>query len=340
LTKGNKVIAMSSEPRPEERAALEQCWSSQQAATGPRVDFVSPAWPADWAAPRASARETAQALAQALGWAGWVRLYPKPSLAVVAAARLAKAQGRGSGVLWMAPGTGRPLEPPQGEPGVAVLRGDWAPDAAAMAEAQAQARDQGLLLVADESVTGFRLAAGGAVGAFGLEPDVALFGPALAAGRGFAALAGKGEAPPEPAQAPDDQALAAAAGIIATASQPWVQPRLEELGRLLAVGLDFFRRRTGQEENIAWEGPPAMPRLFGRRLWAFVELAREEGLALGPLALPDPLLEPGEAPGLLWPRLARACARLRVLPEGEKAPLGWRDAAEARGCSQSVFDLE
>jgi hypothetical protein len=119
-----------------------------------------------------------------------------------------------------------------------------------------------------------------------------------------------------------------------------VQPRLEALGRALLVGLDFFRRRTGQEENVAWEGPAAMPRLSGRRLWAFLELAREEGLALGPLALPDPLLEPGEAPGLLWPRLARACARLRVLPEGEKAPLGWRDAAEARGCSQSVFDLE
>jgi hypothetical protein len=331
---------MELRPSPEESQALARVWESQSRAEGPALDFTGPRWPAAWcrgSEPASSAAEVSGLLREALGWPEWVRLYAKPALAVVAAARLAVARGLPKGVLWVAPGTGAPLEPPSGPPGVAVLRGDWAPDRGAMLWAQEEIRERGLLYVLDESATAFRLAPGGARERFGLEPDLALYGPALAGGRPFAALAGRGPAP-DPGPEPATEALAAAASLIPRAARSDTAERIAELGRLLFLGLDYFTRRAGLSDEVAWEGPSALPRLKGRRLWAFIELAREEGLGLQPLVFLDPSLEPRQVPERLWPRLARAAARLKVLPEGEKAPLGWRDAAETATCAR-VADI-
>jgi glutamate-1-semialdehyde 2,1-aminomutase len=58
---------------------------------------------------------------------------------------------------------------------------------------QALARANGSLFVLDETVTGFRIAAGGCQAHFGLDPDLSTFGKALGAGFPVAALVGRAE---------------------------------------------------------------------------------------------------------------------------------------------------
>jgi hypothetical protein len=332
---------MMVQPTPAEKKALDAVWQDQSKVTGPVVDFTALAWPASWAAGEpAGADQVAQALQKTLAWPDWVRLYAKPALAVVAASRLAAERGLAKGVLWMAPGCGAPFGTPADDPGVAILRADWAPHAKSMSLAQEDIRRQGMLMVLDESTTGFRLAAGGACEVFDLSPDLAMFGSQLAGGLDFAALAGKGEPPQKQTKEPGAQALAAAAGIIPKAADPANQERLAALGRALVLGLDYYCSRAGLSDEVKWEGPLEMPRLDGRRIWAFMELAKEEGMALAPVVMLDPLLAPESAAQLVWPRLARAAARLKVLPEGEKAPLGWRDAGQLSSCRQVSSILE
>src|SRR5690606_3054229 len=51
----------------------------------------------------------------------------------------------------------------------------------------------GTILIFDEVITGFRLAAGGAQARFGVTPDLAVFGKALANGFPVAAVAGRAD---------------------------------------------------------------------------------------------------------------------------------------------------
>lgn len=51
----------------------------------------------------------------------------------------------------------------------------------------------GAMLIFDEVITGFRMSLGGAQGAFGVTPDLATFGKALAAGVTLSAVAGRAE---------------------------------------------------------------------------------------------------------------------------------------------------
>jgi len=332
---------MKLQPTPSEKEALDLIWRDQAKVKAPEVDFASQAWPRAWGETEAlPAARVARALQDALQWPDWVALYAKPAQAILAASGLARQRGLGPGALWVAPGCGAPFGTPQGEPGVAILRADWTPQAKAMTLAQEDIRRRGLVMVLDESATAFRLAPGGARQAYELDPDLAMFGPQLAGGLDFAALAGRGEPPAGRAREPQPEALAVAAGVIARAAQPEVAQRLSDLGRALILGLEYFKARAGLDEEVRWEGPLAMPRLDGRRLWAFMELAKEEGLLLAPVVMPDPRLEPEAAAQAVWPRLARAAARLKVLPEGEKAPLGWRDAAQVSSCRQVSAILE
>lgn len=55
------------------------------------------------------------------------------------------------------------------------------------------ARANGSLVIFDEIITGFRIAAGGASEYFGVEPDLATFGKAIAGGMPLSALAGRAE---------------------------------------------------------------------------------------------------------------------------------------------------
>ncbi len=59
--------------------------------------------------------------------------------------------------------------------------------------AQRLARDHGALLIFDEVITGFRIAPGGAQGHFGVVPDLATFGKAIAGGVPLSAVTGRKE---------------------------------------------------------------------------------------------------------------------------------------------------
>jgi glutamate-1-semialdehyde 2,1-aminomutase len=53
---------------------------------------------------------------------------------------------------------------------------------------------EGALMIADETITGFRFGAGGAQGYYGVDPDLTILGKAIGGGLPFAALAGKAAA--------------------------------------------------------------------------------------------------------------------------------------------------
>ena len=58
-------------------------------------------------------------------------------------------------------------------------------------EIRRQCDATGALMIADETITGFRFGAGGAQGYYGIEPDLTVLGKAIGGGLPFAALAGK-----------------------------------------------------------------------------------------------------------------------------------------------------
>ncbi|MBI1731430.1 MAG: aminotransferase class III-fold pyridoxal phosphate-dependent enzyme [Gammaproteobacteria bacterium] len=113
---------------------------------------------------------------------------------------------------------------------------------------------KGIVLIIDEVITGFRLALGGAQAYYGVTPDLATFGKALAAGEKLAAVAGREEImrvvdPNAPADVPrvfqsgtgndGTAALAAAVGAIGAyrseASAGYA--RLFDLAKELARGI-------------------------------------------------------------------------------------------------------
>lgn len=331
---------MSITPNQAELQALEHIWESQAKCTGEPLDLTHKYLPETWALGPDQAPEPEEAaglLQNALGWPQWVRLYDRAPFAVRAAAQLAKQSGLAPGVIWVAPGTGSPLPPPGGNPGVAILRADWAPDAQSLHTAADHAVDSGLMLVMDECATALRLPGGGARAHYGLKAGLAIFGPSMAAGRDLAALAGVGPEPPLDQKQPGPEALAALAGILARAGELDIPARLEAWGRALALGLAYYKDKVGLGDEIGLEGPAQMPRLTGERLWAFVQIAQEEGLLLTPLVLFDPSQDPATAPETLWPRLARSAARLKVLPQGDKAPESW-PVAYATACGKGSQD--
>jgi glutamate-1-semialdehyde 2,1-aminomutase len=67
------------------------------------------------------------------------------------------------------------------------------PDPGYLQGVQARARANGSLFVLDETVTGFRIAAGGCQALYGLAPDISTFGKALGAGFPVAAFVGRAE---------------------------------------------------------------------------------------------------------------------------------------------------
>ena len=62
-----------------------------------------------------------------------------------------------------------------------------------LSDLQALCRRRGAAFILDETITGFRVARGGAAEALGLEPDLAVYGKALGGGWPVAALAGRAE---------------------------------------------------------------------------------------------------------------------------------------------------
>ncbi|HHO58233.1 MAG TPA: aminotransferase class III-fold pyridoxal phosphate-dependent enzyme, partial [Oceanithermus profundus] len=122
-------------------------------------------------------------------------------------------------------------------------------------------REYGALLIADEVMTGFRLAPGGATERYGLEPDLVTLGKILGGGLPAAAYGGRAEVMAQVApEGPVYQAgtlsgnpLAMAAGLAtlqALEREPEIYDRLEAYGARLQEGLAAALDAAGVPHTI------------------------------------------------------------------------------------------
>lgn len=122
------------------------------------------------------------------------------------------------------------------------------------------ANDNGVLLIFDEIVTGFRLAWGGAQEYYGVVPDLAAYGKAISCGYPLAAVAGRRDimatSDPQRSGQPDFAwvsgtfgafPMGAAAGLAALTElrKDGVYPRLHAVGQRLRTGIEDLGRQYG-----------------------------------------------------------------------------------------------
>lgn len=124
----------------------------------------------------------------------------------------------------------------------------------------------GSLLIFDEVVTGFRLARGGAQERYGVTPDLATYGKAIAAGMPLSAVAGTGEVMAVVTDgrvphvgtfncAPPAAAAAAAALDIYRDRAPELYERLEAVAASLAAGLQEVAEEASVPLKVHRVGP-------------------------------------------------------------------------------------
>ncbi|CAO0821305.1 hypothetical protein DFAR_2230002 [Desulfarculales bacterium] len=82
---------MNLTPTAQEKAQLEEVWRDQAPSQAQLLDLTRPVLCRQQML--ADETQVAQVLATLLSWTQWVQLYAKPSLAVVAASKLARLQG-------------------------------------------------------------------------------------------------------------------------------------------------------------------------------------------------------------------------------------------------------
>ena len=147
------------------------------------------------------------------------------------------------------------FEPVVGNAGVIPPRPDF------LAALRRLTREYGALLIADEVMTGFRLAPGGATERYGLEPDLVTLGKILGGGLPAAAYGGRAEVMAQVApEGPVYQAgtlsgnpLAMAAGLAtlqALEREPEIYDRLEAYGARLQEGLAAALDAAGVPHTI------------------------------------------------------------------------------------------
>jgi glutamate-1-semialdehyde 2,1-aminomutase len=122
----------------------------------------------------------------------------------------------------------------------------------------------GSLLIFDEVITGFRLAMGGGQERYGVTPDLAIFGKALASGYPISVLAGKERWMAAIAESrvihagtmnSGNPCVAAARATLDVLSRDKVHARLQALGARLLAGLQEAAAATGQRLRIQGPGP-------------------------------------------------------------------------------------
>jgi len=138
----------------------------------------------------------------------------------------------------------------------------------------------GMLMIADETITGFRFGAAGAQGYYGVSPDLTIFGKAIGGGVPFAALGGK-----------------------AKVFAPIVRGEVVHAGTLNANPLCLAASRwcLDQIRALGSQHPASLQRLGTRLIEGLEKLAREHAVPLqaqGPaLVFHTAMLKPGAAPG-------------------------------------------
>jgi glutamate-1-semialdehyde 2,1-aminomutase len=139
--------------------------------------------------------------------------------------------------------------------------------------------DHGALLIFDEVITGFRVALGGAVELFGVTPDLATYGKAIAGGWPVAAIAGRADLMSQVGTGEVVHAgtfngsTMACAAVAATIRQLRDDPpyaRIERHGRSLMEGLETVARDRGVSLHV--QGLPcAFHASLGRRAAPFTD---------------------------------------------------------------------
>lgn len=140
----------------------------------------------------------------------------------------------------------------------------------------------GMLMISDETITGFRFGAGCAQGYYGYKADLTVLGKAIGGGTPFAALAGTKAAMAKILSGEVVHAGTLNANPLCLAASKW------SLDEVLAQGAEF----------------PASLQVLGRRLMAgLTELARTHQVPLRPqgpgLIFHAVMLKPGAAEGLI-----------------------------------------
>jgi glutamate-1-semialdehyde 2,1-aminomutase len=128
----------------------------------------------------------------------------------------------------------------------------------------------GIVLIFDEIVTGFRLAWGGAQERYGVVPDIACYGKAMAGGFPLSAVVGRSDIlaaadPRRKGQGPycflsgtlSGNPIAAAAGLAAlqVLDQPGIYDRLHHVGDYLRHGLNAIGQLVGEPVQAIGDGP-------------------------------------------------------------------------------------
>lgn len=128
----------------------------------------------------------------------------------------------------------------------------------------------GIVFIFDEIVTGFRLAWGGAQERYGVVPDLACYGKAMAGGYALSAVVGRADIlaaadPRRKGQGPycflsgtlTGNPISAAAGLasLGVLEQPGVYDRLHELGTTLRSGINEIGRKLGEPVQAIGDGP-------------------------------------------------------------------------------------
>jgi glutamate-1-semialdehyde 2,1-aminomutase len=127
----------------------------------------------------------------------------------------------------------------------------------------------GIVFILDEVITGFRLGLGGAQEYFGVTPDLAIFGKAMASGYPISILCGKKEAHGKPlmnlvaegkvihagTMNSGNPSVAAALGTIEVLERDHTHDKLFRLGQQLMQGLREAAQKTNQKLLVQGLGP-------------------------------------------------------------------------------------
>jgi glutamate-1-semialdehyde 2,1-aminomutase len=139
---------------------------------------------------------------------------------------------------------------------------------------------EGAVMIADETITGFRFGAGGAQGYYGMTPDLTVMGKAIGGGVPFAALGGK-----------------------AAMFDPIIRGEVVNAGTLNANPLCLAASKWALDEirALGSQHPAALQRLGMRLIEGLMSLAKKHGVPLQPqgaaLIFHTAMLKPGAAPG-------------------------------------------
>ncbi|HYD74803.1 aminotransferase class III-fold pyridoxal phosphate-dependent enzyme [Ramlibacter sp.] len=161
---------------------------------------------------------------------------------------------------------------------------------------QALCRREGVLLVFDETITGFRYALGGAQEVFGVTPDLATFGKGLANGYPVSAVAGRADVMKLMEEVffsftfgGETLSLAAALATMGKLEREPVIPTLRARGERLLRDTQAAIDRHGLDDALSLSGHPSWSFLQfkdarGTTLWELKTLYMQEVFRRGVLA--------------------------------------------------------